>query len=263
MYIILFNYFGCSWSLLQHACFAAIYGILVPWPGIEPWPPVLGAQSLNHWTTRKVPSSTDSCITRTQQSWKECVLSFSDKKRKGPRTKVITVKGLLWTTCFHEPVSDNAVISLIEWASLVAQKVKNPPAMRETWVRSLGWEDPLEEDLATHSSILAGEFHGQRGLASYSPWSCKKSDTTEGSSRVQQHLQNLPFRSRLMAGRDGFLSLAKCMVDRRPDPLVLSGRSLFALILGRLNLKQVYVCIWKNLFQMSEASVLVRDVKEN
>ena len=40
-------------------------------------------------------------------------------------------------------------------ASLVAQIVKNPPAMWETWVRSLGWEDPLEEGMATHSSILA------------------------------------------------------------------------------------------------------------
>ena len=37
----------------------------------------------------------------------------------------------------------------------MAQTVKNPPAMWETWVRSLGWEDPLEEDIATHSSILA------------------------------------------------------------------------------------------------------------
>ena len=40
-------------------------------------------------------------------------------------------------------------------ASLVAQTVKNPPAMQDTWVQSLGWEDPLEEDMATHSSILA------------------------------------------------------------------------------------------------------------
>ena len=39
--------------------------------------------------------------------------------------------------------------------SLVAQMVKNPPAMQETWVRFLGWEDPLEEGMATHSSILA------------------------------------------------------------------------------------------------------------
>ena len=41
------------------------------------------------------------------------------------------------------------------WASLVAQTVENPPAMQETWVRSLGLEDPLEESMATHSSILA------------------------------------------------------------------------------------------------------------
>ena len=41
------------------------------------------------------------------------------------------------------------------WASQVAQVVKNPPAMRETWVQSLGWQDPLEEGMATHSSVLA------------------------------------------------------------------------------------------------------------
>ena len=41
------------------------------------------------------------------------------------------------------------------WASLVAQSVQNLPAMRETWVQSLGWEDPLEKGKATHSSILA------------------------------------------------------------------------------------------------------------
>ena len=39
------------------------------------------------------------------------------------------------------------------WASLVAQLVKNLPAMRETWVRSLGWEDPLEKEMATHSCL--------------------------------------------------------------------------------------------------------------
>ena len=41
------------------------------------------------------------------------------------------------------------------WASLVAQLIKNLPAMRETWVQSLGWEDPLEKGKATQSSILA------------------------------------------------------------------------------------------------------------
>ena len=41
------------------------------------------------------------------------------------------------------------------WASLLVQSVKNLPAMQETWIRSLGWEDPLEEGMATHSSSLA------------------------------------------------------------------------------------------------------------
>ena len=49
------------------------------------------------------------------------------------------------------------------WASLVAQTVKNPPAMWETWVPSLGWEDPLEEGMATHCSILAWRSHMDRG----------------------------------------------------------------------------------------------------
>ena len=41
------------------------------------------------------------------------------------------------------------------WASLVAQKIKNLPALWETWVQSLGWDDPLEKEMATHSSNLA------------------------------------------------------------------------------------------------------------
>ena len=62
---------------------------------------------------------------------------------------------------------------------LVVQLVKNPPAMQESWVRSLGWEDPLEEEMATHSSTpLPRDFHEQRSWAGYSPWDCKESDTT-------------------------------------------------------------------------------------
>ena len=63
-------------------------------------------------------------------------------------------------------------------ASLVAQMVKNLPAMQETWVPSLGWEDPLEKEMATHSSVLAWEIPGQRNLVGYSPWGCKELDTT-------------------------------------------------------------------------------------
>ena len=57
---------------------------------------------------------------------------------------------------------------------MVAQLVKNPPAMRETWVRSLGWEDPLEKGTATHSSILAWRI----------PW-------TEKPGRLQSKESNM------------------------------------------------------------------------
>ena len=59
-------------------------------------------------------------------------------------------------------------------ASLVAQLVKNPPAMQEIWVRSLGWEDPLEKGKATHAVFQPKEFHGL-----YSPWGGKGLDSTE------------------------------------------------------------------------------------
>ena len=64
-------------------------------------------------------------------------------------------------------------------ASLVAQTRKNLPAVQKTQVRSLGWENPLEEGMATHSSILPGEFHGQRSLMGHSPGGCKELDMTE------------------------------------------------------------------------------------
>ena len=48
-------------------------------------------------------------------------------------------------------------------ASLVAQLIKNPPAMQETWVQFLGWEDPLEEEMATYFSILAWRIPVDRG----------------------------------------------------------------------------------------------------
>ena len=50
---------------------------------------------------------------------------------------------------------------------------------QETRVWPLGQEDPLEKEMATHSSILAWKFHGQRNLVGYSPWDRKESDTTE------------------------------------------------------------------------------------
>ena len=52
--------------------------------------------------------------------------------------------------------------------------MKNPPAKQETQIRSLGREDVLEKEMATHSSILAWKSHGQRSLAGYSSWDCKR-----------------------------------------------------------------------------------------
>ena len=65
------------------------------------------------------------------------------------------------------------------WASLVAQLVKNLPAMWETWVQSLGWEDPLEKGKATHSSILAWRI----------PWTIQ----SMGSQRVRHNWVTFTF----------------------------------------------------------------------
>ena len=78
----------------------------------------------------------------------------------------------------------------------MAQRLKHLPTRRETRVQSLGREDPLEKEMATHSSILAwripwmenlmdGESHGRRSLVGYSPRGHKESDTTE-----QLHFSN-------------------------------------------------------------------------
>ena len=70
------------------------------------------------------------------------------------------------------------------WASLVAQTVKNQPATQETWVRSLGWEDLLEEGMATHSSTLAWRIPMNRGA-----------DTVHGVAKSQTRLNDFTFLS--------------------------------------------------------------------
>ena len=63
--------------------------------------------------------------------------------------------------------------------SLVVQMVKSSPAMWETWVRSLGWEDPLEEEMATHSSILAWRIPWIEEPGRLQSMGSQESDTTE------------------------------------------------------------------------------------
>ena len=72
-------------------------------------------------------------------------------------------------------------------ASQVAQMVRNLPT-QETWVWSLGGEDPLEESVATHSIFLSGKCHTQRNLVCCSPWGYKESDTTEGTEHMHTHV---------------------------------------------------------------------------
>ena len=68
--------------------------------------------------------------------------------------------------------------------------------MQEMQEASLGWEDPLEEEMATYSSILAGKSHGQRSLVGYSPLSHKESDMTEQLSTASREAS-------LLGGRGG------------------------------------------------------------
>ena len=81
----------------------------------------------------------------------------------------------------------------------MAQTVKNPPAMWETWVQSLGWEDPLEKGAVTHSSILAWRIPWTEEPGRlYSSWGRKESDVTERLSLsykqiYHKHIFLLPF----------------------------------------------------------------------
>ena len=75
-------------------------------------------------------------------------------------------------------------------ASLVAQRLKHLPPMRETRVRSLSREDLLEKEMATHSSILAWRIPWtEESLVDYSPWGCKESDVTERLTRTQRQAE--------------------------------------------------------------------------
>ena len=81
--------------------------------------------------------------------------------------------------CIALHLSSYGVLYIHTGTSLVAQIVKNLPAMQETQVPSLGWEYLLEKEMATHSSILAGETPWTEKTGGYSPWGRRELDTTE------------------------------------------------------------------------------------
>ena len=70
----------------------------------------------------------------------------------------------------------------------MVQTVKNLSAIQETWVWSLGWEDPLEEDMATHSSILVWRIPSERKLEGYTSWGRKELNMTEQLNTAQNNL---------------------------------------------------------------------------
>ena len=70
---------------------------------------------------------------------------------------------------------------------MVAQMVKNLPAMQKTWVQSLGQEDPWRKEWQPTQVFLPGEFYGHRSLVGYSPWGCKKLDMTEQQTLHTHH----------------------------------------------------------------------------
>ena len=92
-----------------------------------------------------------------------------------------------WESCIRMPFW--WWIWATSWICLVAHMVKNPPAIRQTWVWSLGWEDPLEEGMASTPVFLPRESpRTEEPGRLHSPWGHKESDTTEWLS-VAQHIQ--------------------------------------------------------------------------
>ena len=138
----------------------AACGILVPQPGIEPTSPALEGGFL---TTGPPGKSQDSSYfftviqTFPRLSWgfpgsstgKESACNAGDPSS-------IPESGRSHGEGIGYPLQYSS-------ASLVAQTVKTPPVMQETWVQSLVWEDPLEKGMATHSSVLAWRIPMDRG----------------------------------------------------------------------------------------------------
>ena len=171
------------WSSLKH---------VGPGPRIEPWTPALGVWSPSHWTTRETLIF---LINSLNDCFLVAIVSFVKMRIE---LFYVTPNVLIFMSLFLvKSVTDDKILqykydssqnknyilwlySFFFWMGfldswVVTQLVKNQPAMWETWVWSLGWEDPLEKGKAAHSSILwPGEFHGL-----YSPWGRKESDTSE------------------------------------------------------------------------------------
>ena len=119
--------------------------------------------------------------TQEQLGWKQCTEITLGVAFRSPELEILPWG--CWETqrwfavLSHFRGRTTSVYGLL--GELVVQMVKNLPAMQQTWVRSLGWEDPLEKGMATHSSVLVWRIPWTKDLVGYSPWDHKESDLTE------------------------------------------------------------------------------------
>ena len=152
--------FGLVWFLLHHITCR----VLVPRPGIESMPPALEAlDSQGSPVSFIFPTTAPSqlCHLISPCPWVLQLLLITDLTQISQYSSVgkestYNAGGLGWIPGWGRSPGEGIGYPLqYSWASLVAQLVKNLPAMRETWVQSLGWEDPLGKGKANYSSILA------------------------------------------------------------------------------------------------------------
>ena len=142
---------------------------IFPTPGLN-----LHISGLLHWQVGSLPLAPFQSLVRDLKSYM-LPLQWGKKKKEGREKK----KKTIWT---HYYSAKDPIASL--FCSSV--EVENPPAVRESWVPSLGWEDPLEEGMAAHSSILAWRVPWTAEPGGYSPWGRKELDTT-GQLNTAQH----------------------------------------------------------------------------
>ena len=137
----------------------------------------------------------------------------------------------------RSPVEGIGYLLQYPWASLVAQTVKNTPAMWETWVRSLGWKDPLEEHMATHACLLAWRIPMDRGAC----WASAHRDA------VRNDWENKHSKSwELSRDRHHNINTRHCcFITQGYNEIHLEERNNALLCLAKFgpNLSIAYVCI--------------------